>query len=137
MKRNILLFFLSGISLICFSQKTKSSKIVKSKKNGYYQITKVVADNIVASDEARVTFTFIGPENKPARSHIKIVCNNDSAWPVIDALGNYTAELEAGKYKMKFSVPFWYEIQTDSINLKKKTATNIIIRFESKDLKEF
>ena len=101
--KTILLFSFLGLSLICVSQNAKNSKGVQSKKGGY-KITKVTPDNSMASDETRIIFTFVGPDDKPARSHIKIVCNNDSAWPVIDAKGSYTAELDPGKYKMKFSL---------------------------------
>lgn len=132
MKKSLFLLFLLAVSITSISQ---NSKTVQNKKKGYYTITKVAPENNMPDDETRVTFTFVGPDGKPAKSYVKIVCNNDSAFPVIDAQGNYTAELDPGKYKLKFSVPYWYEVKTDSINCKKKFKTNILIKFEAQDLK--
>ncbi len=132
--KKALSFILLGLSLTTFSQGAKTVKTTTS-KNGSAKISKVAPDLTIAQDEARIIFSFIGPDGKPARSHIKIVCNNDSAWPTVDANGNYTAELDPGKYKLRFSVPFWHEIITDSINCKKKTATTIVVKFEPVDIK--
>ncbi len=132
MKKIILLSFILLVSLRAISQNSKSSP---NKKNGYYTIIKVAPDNNMPEDETRVTFQFIGADNKPAKSHIKIVCNNDSAYPVIDALGHYTAELDPGKYKLKFSAPYWHMVKTDSILCKKKFRTTILIKFEAQDFK--
>jgi hypothetical protein len=122
----LILFFMSSLS---YSQ---TKKTVQNKKHGYFTVN-VTPDKTQAEDETRVTFTFIGPDNTPARSNIKIVCNNDSAWPNIDPQGNYTIELDPGKYKMRFSVPFWYEVKTDSILCRKQTMNNIIVHFQAKD----
>lgn len=106
----------------------------KAGKKGNFQV-KVAPDKTMPTDEARVTFKFIGPDNKPAVKHVKVVCNFDSAFPQIDAAGTYTVAFDPGKYKMRFSVPFWHEIKTDSILLKKQTSTTMTIKFEAKDIK--
>jgi hypothetical protein len=130
MKKNAGLLFILILSLSAHSQKSKGAQTKKG-----YTITKVAPYTGLVSDETRIIFTFVGPDGKPAKSHLKIVCNSDSAFPVIDALGNYTAELDPGKYKMRFSVPFWNEVKTDSILCKKKMATSITIKFEAQDIK--
>ena len=130
--QKIILLLLSFSVSFCFSQNNKS---VKSTKHGYAKVTKVAPDNTVHHEDARIIFSFTGPDHKPAKSHIKVVCNHDSAWPEINVAGQYTAEVEPGKYKMRFSVPFWHEVTLDSIMCKKKTATSIHIQFEPQDFK--
>ena len=124
------------ILFIFFFTKGNSQSITaKSKKQGYYQITSVHPDKNMAYDETRIIFSFVGPTNAPARNGIKLVCNNDSVFPQVDANGEYTVELDPGKYKMRFSVPYWYVIKTDVIDCKSQTTTNITVRFEAQDLK--
>lgn len=129
--KNILLI----IFFFAFSSLFSQSIAEKNKKQGYYQITSVNPDKNMAYDETRIIFTFLGPTNSPARNGIKLVCNNDSVFPQIDINGNYTVELDPGKYKMRFSVPYWHMIKTVPIECKSQTTTKITVRFEAQDLK--
>ncbi len=133
MKKNALFLLLIGFSFTSLCQTAK--KTGKNIKNGYAKVTKVEPDHTVHHEDARIVFTFVGADGKPAKSHIKVVCNHDSAWPTVNSYGNYIAEVEPGKYKMRFAVPFWHEVTLDSIMCKKKTATHIYVKFESLDFK--
>lgn len=130
--KNILILLLTVCSLSLAAQ---AKKTVQTKNNGSYEITKVYPDKSMAMDETRITITFVGPSNIPARSQVKFICNNDSIFPQIDEAGNYTVELDPGKYKMRFAVPYWHRIITDSIQCKKQTTTNIMVRFEAEELR--
>jgi hypothetical protein len=129
MKRSLFFAFIF-LTYSGFSQAKK--KPVQHKKHGHYDVV-VKPGNELAMDETQIVFTFIGPNNMPACHNVKIVCNNDSAFPHIDTKGNYKVELDPGKYKLRFSVPFWYEVRTDSITCKARTSNNIIVKFEAKD----
>jgi hypothetical protein len=129
MKNVLILAVLLSVSMYGFSQ----AKSPASKK-GYAKITKVLPDKSLPSDEATVIFTFVGADNRPACKLVKVVCNSDSAFPNITATGNYTVGFDPGKYKMRFSVPYWYTIKTDSIVLKKQTVTNLMVKFEAEEI---
>ena len=130
MKKLILFCCLSILSGGIYSQVKKAS----ASKNGYAKVMKVTPDKSLPLDEARVIFTFIGPDNKPATKLIKVHCNYDSAFPAINAAGNYTVEFDPGKYKMKFQAPYWHPLKTDSIPLKKQTTSHITVKFEAMEI---
>lgn len=130
--KNILFVLFISLSFIINAQ---TKKTVQNKKHGYYEVTKVAPDKNMAMDETRITITFVGPTNTPARNAVKFICNNDSVFPSIDETGKYTVELDPGKYKMRFVVPYWHKVITDSIHCKKQTTTNILVRFEAQELK--
>jgi hypothetical protein len=129
MKNALILAALLSVSINGFSQ----AKSPASRK-GYAKVTKVTPDKSMPSDEARIIFTFVGADNRPACKLVKVVCNYDSAFPNISAAGNYTVGFDPGKYKMRFSVPYWHTIKTDSILLKKQTVTTLMVKFEAEEI---
>jgi hypothetical protein len=129
MKNLLILAGLLSVSMYGFSQAKSPAA-----KKGYAKVMKVLPDKSLPSDEARVIFTFVGADNRPACKLVKVVCNYDSAFPNINAAGNYTVEFDPGKYKMRFAVPYWYTIKTDSIPLKKQTVSHITVKFEAEEI---
>jgi hypothetical protein len=135
--RIILLTAAILFSVLCSAQakpKKKTTTVVRDpKKYGYWKITTVEADEKIPMDAAQIKVTFQGPTDTPPKKGVRIVCNNDSVLPPLDATGSYSLEVDPGKYKMKFAAPYWYRIITDSIHCKKQTTTNIFVRFEPQD----
>lgn len=120
-----LLLLLIGLSAnTIFSQSTGSAKIIK-----------VNPDKNMAYDEARIIISFKSPNNTSASKNIKVVCNNDSAFPTIDATGTYTLDLDPGKYKFRFAVPYWHTVKIDNVQLKQQTTTYLNVKFEAQELR--
>jgi hypothetical protein len=103
------------------------------KKNGFCKVTEVTKDASLAANKTKITIKFIGPNAKPVKSNVKFIYNNDSLFPVINEQGKYSITLVPGKYKMKFAVPYWHEVSSDSISCNKQTYMSITVKFEAKD----
>lgn len=124
MKQLITIIFL-GFTLAGISQVAKSK--------GFCKVTEVTKDAGLSPVKTKVTIKFIGPNAKPVKSNVKFVYNNDSLIPVINEQGKYSITLAPGKYKMRFVVPYWHEVVSDSITCNKQTFMNITVKFEAKD----
>jgi hypothetical protein len=88
-----------------------------------------------ASIEPNLVIKFMGPMNQLVRSHVKLLLNGDSLFPAIDSMGIYKTTLDAGKYRLRFCVPFWHEVITDTIVFKTDEQVFITVHFEAKPLK--
>lgn len=124
MKNGIILLFLVCSSALAAQQ---------IKKKGFCKVTEVTRDASLAANKTKVTLKFLGPDAKPVKSNVKFVYNNDSLFPSISDQGKYSITLTPGKYKMRFAVPYWHEIISDSITCNKQTYMSITVKFEAKD----
>ncbi|MGZ3901882.1 MAG: hypothetical protein ACXVDC_16265 [Bacteroidia bacterium] len=124
-KKLFLLWMVAGVAYM-------NAQTPAKKKTGSYKVTEVVKDKSLPN-KAKVTFKFVGPNNKPVKSNVKFVYNNDSLFPVINEEGKYTISMIPGKYKMRFAVPYWHEVSTDSIMCHKQSLMTILVKFEAKD----
>jgi hypothetical protein len=123
--RSFLFFILCAVSSVCLAQNEQGSyKLYKSKKAPE-----------LAEGKARLTIQFVGPTGRPVTSRIKFAMNNDSVVPVIDETGNYTFITKASKYKFNFVAPWWYNVTTDSIQLKSQKATVLRVQFEAMEFR--
>ncbi|MGZ3920945.1 MAG: hypothetical protein ACXVC7_11650, partial [Bacteroidia bacterium] len=84
-KKLFLLWMVAGVAYM-------NAQTPAKKKTGSYKVTEVVKDKSLPN-KAKVTFKFVGPNNKPVKSNVKFVYNNDSLFPVINEEGKYTISM--------------------------------------------
>ena len=111
----------------------KTPASAESKKYGGYTVTSVEKDPRLAADISKVYITFIGANNKPVKQGVKIIFNNDSLVPELNASGIFSSELEPGKHDFQFAAPYWYRVKTIPINFKPQHTINIKVKFEAQD----
>lgn len=124
------LFFL----LICGMM--VSSSIAQKCDKGCGKITKVEPINNanIRPDRALLVFKFLGPGGKPATKWVKIVVDNDTVVPTIDATGSTKITSKSGAHKLKFKAPYWYLVTMDKVVLKNQMMYNILVRFEAEEI---
>lgn len=117
--------------LVAFSYTASSQGCEK----GCAKIAKTEPTTIkgIKPDRALLIFKFLGPNNKPARTLIKIVVDNDTVHPVIDKNGTTKLTSRPGPHKLKFKGPYWYTVKTD-VTLKSKLTYYINVKFEAQEL---
>jgi len=100
-----------------------------------YQITKTGADKSLQRTEAVFVFTFTRGGGKPVQREIKISYNNRNETIKPDSKGNYSLKTKPGKYVFQFyhSRDF-YEIKTDSVEIKPAFKTHVLINFQSSEI---
>ncbi|MBA3663470.1 MAG: hypothetical protein H0W61_04585 [Bacteroidetes bacterium] len=102
-------------------------------KRGLCKVTEVIKDKKLPAGKTKVTISFVGPDNKPVKSNVKFVYNNDSLFPKINSEGKYSISLAPGKYKLRFAVPYWYEVVSDSITFHNQSLMSVLVKFQPKD----
>ena len=132
--KNIFLYILIFVTLTLTAQTKKAGSPVASKKQGSCTLTKTEKDPRCPGDVARVQITFIGASNSPVKRGVMMVINHDSLMPPLDAHGTYTFEVDPGKFKFQFSVPYWYRIKSETFLLQPKTLTSIRVKFEAVEM---
>ncbi|MGZ3884195.1 MAG: hypothetical protein ACXVPQ_00625 [Bacteroidia bacterium] len=119
MQKLLLLFMFIGGAL--FSQSA-----------GYCKITKTGPD---PSPKSKLTIKFVGPQGKPATSHLAFKMNNDTViQPTPDKAGIYVMTLKPGTYTFRFFVKYWHDVDSKPIVLKPKTNTCITVKFEPEEI---
>lgn len=105
-------------------------------ENGCGKITKVepTTNPKVRADRALLIFKFVGPNNKPAKSRIKIVVDKDTVVPVLDKFGSTKITSKPGNHKLRFKAPWWYTVKMDQVVLKEKNTYTILIKFEAEEI---
>ena len=106
----------------------------KAVNTGSYAISCFPLHKTLAA-EPNLLVKFTGPMNQPVKSHVKLFLNNDSLVPVMDSSGIFRTTLPGGKYRLKFCVPFWHTVVTDSILLKADEQVFVIVHFDAKPLR--
>jgi hypothetical protein len=112
-----------------------STCLLSQEDQGSYKLYKSKKAPELAEGKSRLTIQFIGPTGKPVTSRIKFAMNKDSVVPVIDETGSYTFITKASKYKFNFVAPWWYNVPTDSIELKPQKATVLRVQFEAMEFR--
>jgi hypothetical protein len=87
-------------------------------------------------DKCMFNIKFIGADGTPHKSGARLIINNDTIFPKIDAQGNYHSYLPQGKYKIFAFVPYWQDVVTDSITFKKNEVTTIRMKFEAIEIRK-
>ncbi len=104
-------------------------------EKGCAKITKTEPTTLkgIKPDRALLVFKFLGPNNKPAKTLIKIVVDKDTVYPVVDKNGITKITSKAGPHKLKFKGPYWYTVKTN-VTLKEKLTYYINVKFEAAEM---
>lgn len=130
MKKSVSIVVLMFLTVFFYGQNFATTK---DKSKGYYKIAANETDKSMTGNKSRVTFKFIGPTGKPINKNVKMVYNNDSLFPKIEENGNYSMNILPGKYKLRFEVPFWVPVATDTLMFRKQGYMSILVKFEAKN----
>jgi hypothetical protein len=129
--QKIVLAFLITILFSCFAQ-AQSNNV--GKKSSY--TVKKEPNTSGKKDKCMFNIKFIGADGTPHKSGARLIINNDTIFPKIDAQGNYHSYLPPGKYKIFAFVPYWQDVITDSIVFKKDQVTTIRMKFEALEIRK-
>jgi hypothetical protein len=128
MKKIFSLFFI--VSLVHFSR-------AQNCEQGCGKITKVEPTKIkgVKPNRALLVFRFQGPDNKPAKSHIKVIVDGkDTVHPKIDATGSAKLTTKPGSHSLKFIANYWYSVKMNDVTVKADNTYSLFIRFQAKEI---
>jgi hypothetical protein len=127
MKKLFCLFFLIGIIYCSNAQNCEK---------GCGKITKVEPTKIkgVKPNRALLVFKFQGPDGRPAKSHIKVIVDNDTLHPKIDVTGSAKITAKPGSHSLKFIANYWYSVKMNQVSVKADNTYSLFIRFEAKEI---
>jgi hypothetical protein len=111
------------------------SGLARAQDTGYYKLTKLKSSTNEKTTTVGLNFKFEGPDLKPVRSHVKFLVNRDTIVPKMDVNGSYDLKVKPGKYKILFFTPGWYDVGTDSIDVKLNHPLSFFVHFEAKEMK--
>lgn len=100
-----------------------------------YTITKSAPNGKLSKTEAVFNFVFVDTLRKPVKNAIMFSYNGISKTQTPDAKGKFSLKVKPGKYVFQFfnSIRF-YEIYTDSIQIKPGYAVDIIVSFRTANM---
>lgn len=131
-KRNLILILLLSSVFSCLAQTKKNE--IKSGKKSSYTVLKEPNTNM-KKGKCMFNIKFVGVDGTPHKSGARLIFNNDTIFPKIDAKGVYHDWINEGKYKITAFVPYWQDVITDSILFKKNQIITIRLKFEAIELR--
>jgi len=102
-------------------------------KTGFCKVNKTVSDT---TKRSRLTFKFLTPEGKPAKSHVAFkIDNGDWIQPKIDNTGTYSMVVDPGTHSFLFYVKYWHDVISKPLVFKPKTNTFLTVKFEPEEIR--
>ncbi len=121
--------------LLCILSLTGIAFVRGEKLGPDYTITKSAPDSKLLKTEAVFNFTFIDTLRRPVKSAIMFSYNGISKTQTPDAKGKFSLKVKPGKYVFQFfNSSRFYEIYTDSIQIKPGYATDMLVNFRTANM---
>jgi len=121
--------------LLCILSLAGISAVRGEKLGPDYTITKSAPDSKLSKTEAVFNFTFVDTLRRPVKSAIMFSYNGTSKTQTPDAKGKFSLKLKPGKYVFQFfNSSRFYEIYTDSIQIKPGYAIDMLVNFRTANM---
>ena len=125
--KNILLKLTAAFILFSFGAVAKGKESIPT-----WSVTKSGVDKTLKRTEAVYVFNFTASADGTVKKEIKFSCNGINKTERPDASGNITLKVKPGKYRFQFFfTQDYFEITTDSIQIKPAYRTEIAVFFKS------
>ncbi|MBL7918726.1 MAG: hypothetical protein JNJ40_00340 [Bacteroidia bacterium] len=121
--------------LLCIFSIADIAAVRGEKLGPDYTITKSASDGKLSKTEAVFNFVFIDTLRKPVKNAIMFSYNGISKKQTPDAKGKFSLKVKPGKYVFQFfNSSRFYEIYTDSIQIKPGYAVDMLVSFKTANM---